>query len=450
MLISITNLPNTIDAMNQRYILFAAALFWSALTFSQFTLDGEFRPRAEYRHGFGSIIPEDTDAGFAISTRLRLNAGYEFESYRFYMSLQDVMVWGENRQLKPEDSDNSFAVFEAWAAINLGEGFTTKLGRQTLAYDDQRILGAVGWAQQARNHDAALLRFDKGGFMLDVALAFNQDFNSTTGVPGGFQSEGTAYNTTGFFSYKTMQYLYLKQKWDTFSASVLLMNNGFQDFTGDDDMQVADGVSNLLTFGTHLNYKKGAFGALFNGYLQQGERQNSVDVDGAYLLGLDLNYKVSGRVTLGIGAELISGNDAGTTDKTEAFFPLYGTNHKFNGFMDYFYVGNHANSVGLTDIHASAQFALGEKSSLSVKVLNFSGQRELPNGDTSLGTELDLVYAQSFNGFGLALGYSQMFASDGMYALKAVAETTAAGSQNWAWVQLTVKPKFLNTTQKDK
>ncbi len=35
-----------------------------------------------------------------------------------------------------------------------------------------------------------------------------------------------------------------------------------------------------------------------------------------------------------------------------AFTPLYGTNHKFNGWMDYFYVGNHGSSIGLQDINA--------------------------------------------------------------------------------------------------
>ena len=316
-----------------------------------------------------------------------------------------------------------------------------------LVYDDQRILGGVDWAMQARNHDAALLRYKKGGFALDFGLAFNQDFSSTTGNPGGFQSVGTQFNTTGFFTYKTMQYLHLSKKWDAFSASALILNNGFQNFTG--DPAVADGVSSLLTLGTHLNYSKGSFGAAFNGYIQTGERQNSVDVGGAYLLGLDVSYKVSKGVSFGLGAEIISGNDASTTDQTEAFFPLYGTNHKFNGFMDYFYVGNHANSVGLTDIHASAKFALGKGSSLLVKVLNFSGEQELPSGEKSLGTELDLVFAKAFKGYGLAIGYSQMFASEGMYELKGVAEADAASSQNWAWVQLTMKPKFLNTTKAD-
>ncbi|MDO6818065.1 alginate export family protein [Zobellia sp. 1_MG-2023] len=433
--------------MKKQYTLLFVLMLTIQFASAQFVLDGEFKPRTEYRNGFGSIIPDALDPGFAIATRLRLNAGYQTEAFKFYMSLQDVMVWGENRQLKPEDSNNSFSVFQAWADIKLAEGFSTKIGRQMLVYDDQRILGGVDWAMQARNHDAALLQYKKGKFMMDLGLAFNQDFTATTGNPGGFQSVGTAYNTTGFFSYKSMQYLYLRHKGEAFSASGLIMNNGFQNFTGDADAQVADGVSNLVTLGTHLNYKKGSFGAALNAYLQTGERQNSIDVSGAYLLGLDLTYKVSKGVSLGLGAEIISGNDTSTTDKTEAFFPLYGTNHKFNGFMDYFYVGNHANSVGLTDIHASAKFALGETSSLMVKVLNFSGEQELPSGEKSLGTEVDLVFAKTFKGYGLAIGYSQMFASDGMYELKGVTEADASSAQNWAWVQLTMKPKFLNTAK---
>ncbi|NJB72830.1 hypothetical protein GGR42_003321 [Saonia flava] len=428
--------------MKKQYLLVGMALFFVHLSFAQFTLDGEFRPRTEYRNGFGNLIPEDADAGFATSTRVRINAGYAVDAYKFHVSLQDVMVWGENRQLKPEDSNNSFSIFEAWASLNLGEGFSTKLGRQTLVYDDQRIMGSVGWAQQARSHDAALLKYTKDKFMIDFGLAFNQDFSH----PTGFNSVGTAYNTTGFFSYKTMQYLYLKQAWSNFSGSLLFLNNGFQNFDAT-DTTIPDGLSNLQTLGTHLGYKKGSFGLDANAYLQMGERQGSVDVGGAYLLGLDLSYKASAAVGLGAGIEIISGNDTSSTDQTEAFFPLYGTNHKFNGLMDYFYVGNHANSVGLFDVHASAKFKTGEKSSLMVKVLNFSGEQELPSGEKSLGTELDLVFSQGFKGYSLTIGYSQMFASDGMYELKGITEDAAKGSQNWAWAMLTIRPKFLNTTK---
>lgn len=424
--------------MTLKKIYLALLFLISFNCFSQFELDGEFRPRTEYRHGFGNFLPEGENAGTATSTRSRLNAKYYTEDYTFYLSLQDVMVWGENRQLKTEDSNNSFAIFEAWASIKLGEGFSTKIGRQIISYDDQRILGAVGWAQQSRSHDAALLKYNKNKFSMDLGLAFNQDFSH----PTGFNSVSTTYNTTGFFSYKTMQFLHLSQQYNNISASLLLLNNGFQNFDIDGN---GDGVSNLQTIGTHLSYKKGSFGSTFNAYLQTGERQGSAKVSGAHLLGLDINYAATDKIKFGIGAELFSGNNANTTDKIEAFFPLYGTNHKFNGFMDYFYVGNHANSIGLIDLHASANIKTGEKSNLMVKLLNFSGEQKLPSGEKSLGSEIDLMYNQNFKGYNIKLGYSHLFPSDGMYELKGTTKANTESGENWAWVMLTIKPKFLNT-----
>ena len=427
--------------MKKQYVLIGLMTLIAQFAQAQFSLDGEFRPRTEYRNGFGSIIAEDADAGYGISTRIRLNAGFKTEAYNFYLSLQDVMVWGENRQLLPYDQNNSFAVFQAWADIKLGEGFSTKIGHQVLSYDDQRILGGLDWAQQGRNHDAALLKYTKGDFKFDVALAFNQDYSN----PTGFVSEGTSYDTTGFFSYKTMQMLHLSKKWSKFSGSLLIMNNGFQEY--EDDGETADGTSNLQTIGTHLKYTSGKFGIAANAYLQTGQRQGEVDIKGARLLSLDITHKTSEKVTLGAGMEIVSGNDGGVGE-TGAFFPLYGTNHKFNGFMDYFYVGNHANSIGLVDIHASANFKLGATSSLLVKALNFSGEQELASGEKSLGTEIDLVFKKKFKGYALVLGYSQMFASDGMYELKGVTDDLAAGSQNWAWAMIVLKPKFLNGAAK--
>jgi hypothetical protein len=34
---------------------------------------------------------------------------------------------------------------EAWAKMNFGEGFFAQLGRQSLIYDDERILGGLDW-----------------------------------------------------------------------------------------------------------------------------------------------------------------------------------------------------------------------------------------------------------------------------------------------------------------
>jgi hypothetical protein len=421
--------------MNKKYIILTLLLTSFQFAKAQFTLDGEFRTRSEYRHGFGNLIADATDAGFGVSNRVRLNTSFMTDNYWMYISLQDVMVWGENRQILPYDQNNSFAVFQAWAEIKLGENTSTRVGRQVLSYDDQRILGGLDWAQQGRNHDAALIKYKKDNFLLDIALAFNQDYSH----PTGFISTGTGYNTTGFFSYKTMQMLYMKKNWEKLSGSLLLLNNGFQEF---DTNNSADGASNLQTLGTHLNYKEGSFGVAANAYFQTGKRQGAIDVKGAYLLGLDATYKVSPKLGLGAGLEITTGNDGGVGE-TGAFFPLYGTNHKFNGFMDYFYVGNHANSIGLVDLHISANITLNESSSLIVKALNFRGEQALASGKKALGTEIDVVYKKKFKGYSLVLGYSQMFANDGMYELKGITETAAAGTQNWAWAMLVIKPKFL-------
>ena len=144
--------------MKLKFTLLTLLVLFTISSKAQFSIDGELRPRTEYRHGFGTLIAKDAEPGFGISTRARLNFGYKADAYEIFMSMQDVMVWGENRQILPKDLNNSFAIFQAWAKIKLGENISTKLGRQVLSYDDQRIMGGLDWAQQGRNHDAVLLK----------------------------------------------------------------------------------------------------------------------------------------------------------------------------------------------------------------------------------------------------------------------------------------------------
>lgn len=351
---------------------------------AQFTLDGEFRPRTEYRHGFGSILADSIDPGFAISSRMRLKAGYQTDNYELFISRQDVMLWGENAQLQPLDQNHSFSVFEAWAEFPVTGNLSTRLGRQQLAYDNERILGGLEWAQQARNHDALLFKYASTHLRIDLGLAYNQDFPN----PAGFQSQGNTYNRTTGFSYKSMQFLYLKKNWKAFSGSLLLLNNGFQEFN---EIGQGDGLSNLLTLGPYMSYNQGRANLMFQGYMQLGRQQNRLDVEKAFMLGLDMSYLVSAKVNLGLGASILSGDDPQTANASEAFIPLYGTNHKFNGLMDYFYVGNHANSVGLIDFHLQGSIELGATSSIDISLLEFLSHRKLARGKQILGTEADLV-----------------------------------------------------------
>ena len=122
------------------------------------TISGEIRPRFEFRHGYKTLFPDDAKPASFISQRTRLNSYFANDNFKVFLSLQDVRVWGDVNQLNTKDV-NGFSVHQAWAQMKLADFLQLKVGRQEVVYDDQRIFGSVGWAQQARSHDAALFKF---------------------------------------------------------------------------------------------------------------------------------------------------------------------------------------------------------------------------------------------------------------------------------------------------
>ena len=136
----------------------------------------------------------------------------------------------------------------------------------------------------------------------------------------------------------------------------------------------------------------------------------------------------------------MSGDDADSVGENEAFFPLFGTNHKFNGFQDFFYVGRHANNVGLIDLNAKAVFKTGPKSKVLTKLHYFSGASETDY----LGTSLDVVYTQGITPYAnIKLGFSNTLLDDDFADARVRSSTEEASSiQSWGWIMLTVKPNL--------
>ncbi|SNR51867.1 alginate export family protein [Lutibacter flavus] len=411
--------------MKIKNLIVALFILSAVNSFAQLTISGELRPRTEYRNGYKTLTADGSDAALFVSQRTRLNTWFISEDYTFFISVQDVRVWGDVKQLA--DNGNSLALHEAWGQVKFNPNFAVKLGRQEIIYDDSRMFGNVGWAQQGRSHDAAIFKFGNENYKLDLGIAYNQN---------GEALFGNIYNVAG--NYKAMQYAWFHKDFNNFKASFLFLNNGLQNVA-------AEETRYSQTFGTHLNFKaSNALSVNANVYLQTGKDVADRDLS-AYLVGLDLGYKASSKVNLGLGFEMQSGNDYdGDASENKAFTPFYGTNHKFNGFMDYFYVGNHGNSVGLIDIYAKVGTKLGEKSSLTAFLHSFSAQSEIANGvDKNLGTELDLVYGHKLNkDVSIAAGYSQMFAKEGLEVLKNNAD---GNGNNWAWLMLTIKPTLFSS-----
>ncbi len=432
--------------MTKKKYLTIILLLWIYVAKAQeLSVDADIRPRLEYLNGFGSLIPDGVDAGIFVQQRSRLKFGYKQEDFAAYLSVQDVSIWGDTPQIAAADTNNSFSLAQAWIDFKFGSGWSTKLGRQVLSYDDQRIFGGLDWAMQGRFHDAALIQYSKEAFKFDLGLAFNQNNVSTQTTIFDPNNGG---NARAVFDYKGMVYAWLHKDWDKFSGSLLFANNSYQNLDPTDSQTPIDGTVNRQTFGTHLVVEAAkGLSVTANLYGQTGEFTEEVDLF-AYNALLEINYKPR-KTVFGLGFETLSGDENGGTDgKIESFFPIFGTNHKFNGYMDYFYVGNHANNVGLNDIYAKTVIKTGEKSSLLLKAHYFAAAKSLGNDvDDYLGAEIDIVFTQKLLSLAtLKIGYSHMLASDSMEILKNVPEP--ADAQYWGWAMLVVKPNFLTWSPK--
>lgn len=394
----------------------------------QFDLSAELRPRYENRHGFQSLLDTNEEGSNFISQRTRLNFDFKNEKLKLKIVMQNIRVWGDVGTLSSDDKTS--ALHEAWAEAILNTKTSFKLGRQEISYDDQRIFGSVGWAQQARSHDAILFKYiPNANNILEIGFALNTDSQSNIDI--------LYSNAAG---YKSLQYAWYHGDFDKIGVSFLLLNTGIEYLDVGDNQT----IDYMQTIGPRLTYKSGKFNANAAAYFQTGKSKNA-KVSASYFTG-NIGYKFTTEWSLGLGVEQLSGTDsnASSTD-IKSFAPLFGTNHKFNGYMDYFYVGNHANSVGLTDINMTLGYS---KNKFSAKLIPhlFSAAAGVFDGttkmDASLGTEIDFTIGYKVaKDINLNAGYSKLFATDTLEVLKGGDKDE---NNSWAWVMITFKPSLFS------
>ncbi len=399
----------------------------------EFKIGIEIRPRLEYYHGYKTLVAPDQDHGLSISQRSRINLDFKNENFITHLSLQDVRIWGNQIQLVGNE-DFASSIHEAWAEAFITKSFSLKFGRQEIIYDDHRIFGSVNWAQQARSHDAFILKYKSGGFKGELAFAYNQD---------GVNLSGTQ-NAPNPRNYKSLQNLWMNYKANNqFNLSFLFLNNGKQMDNGKDVFSQTIGPR--ITFDNKTITAHGTF------YYQGGENNALVGTTTeiqkikASYIGVDISYKFTKAFSALVGFEYLSGNSQlETTDETKAFAPFYGTNHKFNGFMDYFYVGNHANNVGLQDIYLQLNAKLpkiqfGVHTHMFLAAADVEDPANLTTAmNRGLGTEIDMYFSFKLTkGVAFRGGYSQMFATETMEAIKGGDRDE---TNNWAYAMILFKP----------
>lgn len=394
----------------------------------EFDANLQLRPRYEFRNGYKTLLPEGQAGTSFVSQRSRLNLNYGQDQLKVKLTLQNVRTWGDVANANVSDK-NGVAVFEGWAQYDFDKKWSTRIGRQVIAYDNQRILGEIDWAQQGQSHDAALVSYHPKNHQLDLGIAYNSSGENVIETP---------YTIS---NYKSMQYAWYHTNINTIGISLLMLNTGYEYANLEEKLL----IDYKQTFGTYLTYKTKKIDTNLGFYGQTGKSTDkSVS---AWYAGANFGYTITEAFKASLGYEFLSGknmNDKSATIKS--FTPIFGTNHGFNGYMDYFYVGNHQNSVGLQDVFLKLNYTVNKwQFALIPHVFNAPNKVINPTNeklDSYLGTEVDATFGYAFKkDITVSGGYSQMFGSKTLEFLKA---GDASHINNWAWLMIAVNPRIFS------
>jgi Alginate export len=384
------------------------------------------------------------------------------------------------------------------------ELLSVKLGRQELLYDDSRLLGNLDWLQQARRHDAIVFKLVQSGWQVDLGASFNQNtdafnYNGTYYIPANVSpyvrdSKGNLVSTpaglipiingsgnsakAGNLSlmnppstnainqhYKALQFLYAAKTFKRIRLSVLVLSDQFSKYIVD-SVKTTAGTDTGYVYGRRYNQagvntrytagllatiqldKKKTFSLTAGAYYQGGKDKEGLSL-AAYTSTLALTYAPK-KWAYTAGWDYVSGNDAFASSTTNhRFDPLYGTPHKFWGYMDYFYVGTGAPAGGLSDPYLKVKYSSASKrftTALDYHYFMLAKDQKDGSGnaiDKYLGSEFDLISTYGLNKItNLELGICYLAASESMQYAKNVTPGSVKLNASWVYLQVNIKPEF--------
>lgn len=395
------------------------------------------------------------------------------------------------------DDKNDSAIARSFA-----DYFSIKIGRQELLYDDSRLLGNLDWLQQARRHDAIVFRLLQKGWQVDLGAAFNQHtdafgYNGTLYTPANVtpqvrNSQGHLVPTpagmipvinaegisapTGTLSlagpvgtnglnqhYKAMQFLYVAKTLGNARTSLLLLGDQFAKYAFDSVTSIV-GADTGFVYGRRYN-QAGVHARFTGGILSAipltSNKQWTLTAGAWYQFGKDKEgLKLAawtGTAALAFtknkfsctaGYDYVSGNDGlKASSVNHRFDPLYGTPHKFWGYMDYFYAGTGSPAGGLSNPYIRIRYdAPGKRFTTGLDYHYFAlanNQRNKAGAAVNkyLGSEIDWVSTYALNKITtLEWGLAFLAATESMDYAKNVEPGSARRTAQWTYLQINITP----------
>ena len=413
--------------MKRLCFLLKCFLLISGHIFAQNTkIDAEIRSRSELRDGFRAPLTEDNHAAFVTDLRSRINIMYSDKKIDASVRLQDSRIFG---QTGINNTGNSLGFFEAWGAYKITSEFSARLGRQALEYDDKRIFSLSNWSNTGNAHDLILLRYENKAMKWHIGAAWNnaEDF-----------LHESPYEVAR--SYKTMTYTWMEKSLDKITLSALWLNDAFQKGT------TPELINRLIyrnTIGANAAFsdKASPLYVYATGYYQFGHDVNNNSLS-AYILAFKTSCNLTSIWMASLGADYLSGskNDL-EAGKNNTFNKLYGSNHSFNGSMEFWTIPP---AQGLSDLYGGITFKPTTKFDVDLTYHHFALAQNLAGTDKKgLGSEIDITanykFAPQFNIQG---GWSAYFKTKQTDILKNQININTRFA-HWAYIMITFRPTFL-------
>ncbi len=446
---------------------------------------GSFRLRYESKQGAGftdagsnwdfSDRPQDDTENAYLLYRLMPRAGFTGKWFAATLEGRSSYSYGDERYASAApgqgltERDGALDLHQAFVMVGNHKEFplSLKVGRQELAYGDQRLVGHFRWNNNARTFDALKLRYQSAPFGVDVF---------TGGVVTNDHRNGNAANFQDLFSGAYFNFPSLAK--NEIVESYLYARNVARGIVTDDWSGVPapfrfPAPQDTYTAGLRIRSKPLAYGAWDYGIeaLYQFGNKTAVfpatpvaaaltaprlDLK-AYALVLQAGYTWS-DLTSQPRFSLIYSYGSGDRNPTDGsvgtFQNLFPTNHLFYGYMDLSSLQNlhdlrlaytlkpRANVSVAFEVHFQA-LATSDDFWYNVAGVprNFAGAaagsgrgyRINPTYSRVLGQELDVVVGWAFAPSGqLEVGLSHYFRGD---YIKESLSSVGSKDANYAYVQ---------------
>lgn len=364
-------MPNRISSLLVIFLL-AGAVPREALA-ADVRLGLQVRPRLEKSFA-GNLRAEPGGENYRVTQRTRATIDTELDVAKIRVSIQDIRTWASELGTLSDFSADNIDLHEAWAEVG-PDWLKLRVGRQEIALNEQRLIGAPDFAQQNRSFDAVrvtLTRADLG--TIDLVVSRLQD--------GGLLHDLFVLNPAIVFT-------------GPFGKIDLRAPLHFQTnaMVAKQDRGSNRTEWSRFTGGVYIMGEHDAIQWRAEGYGQFGDHPSTNGDQIAFMFGARLGYEFNDWLCPVLWVDYLSGDSNHIDTQAEAFDTLYPAGHGYYGLMDRFMnIPSHTGNGGLVDLALKNKGEIGPGTLVSDLHLFLFAQENEAGQEGPLGVEVDLVY----------------------------------------------------------